>query len=228
MKIVKNYLTNGQYITGEMVKRAIFLHHTIGLSTASAWRWWNSTPDRVGVAYIIDLDGTITECFDPKYWAFHLGIKGDDDFQEKTSIGIELVSAGPLHYIDGEYRFYPLWPNKARFTVMDKNKVKVLDNPWRGELLYHQYTDAQISALDELVDTLRLQFKDIRYSKSPQDVLGYNPDIIKSHLSGIWSHTSVRKDKNDIYPDERIIRLLAKWVNEDIPKKPESKAEKKA
>ena len=97
MEIVKKYLTNGQYVSTEDEKRSVILHHTVSLNADSAWRWWNTTPERVGTQYIIDRDGTIIECFDPKFWAFHLGVVGDDNWHESHSVAIEIVAAGFVH-----------------------------------------------------------------------------------------------------------------------------------
>ena len=55
MDIVKKHLTNGQYLTTKDEKYSQFLHHTVSTNAMSAWRWWNSTPDRVGTPFIIDL-----------------------------------------------------------------------------------------------------------------------------------------------------------------------------
>ena len=63
MDLVKKHLTNGQYLTTQDEKFSQFLHHTVSTNAMSAWRWWNSTPDRVGTPYIIDRDGSIMECF---------------------------------------------------------------------------------------------------------------------------------------------------------------------
>lgn len=208
MKIVKNYLTNGQYQVEEYTKKSIFLHHTIGLSTKSAWRWWNHTPDRVGTPYIIDLDGVITECFDPRYWAWHLGVKGDDNFHEKHSINIELVSGGPLRMVGDEFRFYPIWPNKTHFTVIPPSGVTKLKEPWRGHEYYHKYTTKQMKALNDLLMLLYQDFPSIGYEQDSKTFFEYNPSVLNKHIGGIWSHSTVRKDKNDIYPDRRLIRVI--------------------
>jgi N-acetyl-anhydromuramyl-L-alanine amidase AmpD len=217
MEIIKKPLTNGQYLNDPIDKKAIFLHHTVGLSAMSAWRWWNTTPDRVGTAYIIDLDGTVIECFDPIYWAYHLGIKSPDKFMEKHSIGIELVSAGPLRFEANEFRFYPLWPNKTRFTVIPKEEVIEIKGGWRGFNYYHKYTDKQISSLEELLNGLLNLFPNIRYEVPVKDIMAYNPDVITKKLGGIWSHTTVRDDKNDLYPDKRIISVVRKATEVMFP-----------
>ena len=139
MDIVKKPLTNGQYLTTVYEKKSMFLHHTVSTNAMSAWRWWNSTPERVGTPYIIDRDGTIFECFDPKVWAFHLGIVGDDNWHEKHSINIENVSAGPIREVDGDFRFYPLWPNKTRWTSIPADEVHIFSKPWKGHKHWHLY-----------------------------------------------------------------------------------------
>ena len=36
----------------------------------------------------------------------------------------------------------------------------------------------------------------------------YDANIVKNNTPGIWSHTSVRKDKQDTYPDDRLMAML--------------------
>src|SRR3972149_4662478 len=90
-------LNNLQYYPKANQKTMIFWHHTAGTTAQGAIDWWNQTPVAVGTAYLIDRDGTIFEVFDPKLWAYHLGVKNDDDYIEKNSIGIEIVAAGQLY-----------------------------------------------------------------------------------------------------------------------------------
>ena len=35
-----------------------------------------------------------------------------------------------------------------------------------------------------------------------------NENVIKTKRPGIWTHTNVRKDKQDSYPDHRLFELL--------------------
>jgi len=208
MDLVKKHLTNGQYLTTEDEKRSYFLHHTISTNAMSAWRWWNSTPDRVGTPYIIDRDGVITECFDPKHWAFHLGVKGDDNYHEKHSINVELVSAGPLRLVDGEYRFYPLWPNKLRFTTIDAAEVHVFKKPWKGHKYWHAYTDDQLESLKWLIGKNVLDFATLDISNDIDKIFEYDPSVIENHTPGIWTHGTVREDKSDPFPYPPLIKAL--------------------
>lgn len=211
MNIVKNYLSNGQYITQIYEKRSIVLHHTVGLSANGAWRWWNSTPERIGTPFIIDRDGTIIECFDPKAWAYHCGVKGDNDYLEKYTIGIELVSAGPLRKIGDKYYFFPMWPNKVSAKEIDPSEIVEFPNLWRGYQYFHKYTDSQIRALGELMKHLYENFPSLQRPSEPEEFYQYNEKAILGKYEGILSHTTVRADKSDIYPDERIIELVSSF-----------------
>lgn len=215
MDIVKKYLTNGQYLTQRYDKFSQFLHHTISTNAMSAWRWWNSTPDRVGTPYIIDRDGSIIECFDPQMWAFHLGIKGDDNWHEMHSINIELVSAGPLYYEEEEFRFYPLWPNKMRYTVIPNDQVHSFPKPWKGFKHWHIYTEDQLESLKWLIGKNTLNFPKLEFKNDVEAIFEYNKKVIDQHLPGIWAHCTVREDKSDVFPYPPLIKAL-KEVQEEL------------
>lgn len=199
MEIIKKHLTNGQYVTSIFEKLSLFVHHTSGTTAKGAWRWWNSTPDRVGTADIVDRDGSIIECFDPSMWAYHLGVKNDDNWHEKHSIGIEIVSAGRLYFDEGEYRFYPLYPNKMRYITIPEDEVHVFKKPWRGHRYFHKYSEAQIKSLCTLIKDLVLDYN-IPLQESIESFYEFNDNVIDKHLPGLWSHSTVRRDKDDIAP----------------------------
>lgn len=206
LQIEEKHLTNGQYLTQVYKKIALFYHHTISTNPASPWRWWNSTPQRVGTAYIVGRGGEVIECFDPTMWAWHLGVRGDDNYMEKHSIGIELVSAGPLKHMGGEFRFYPLWPDQRHFTTIPEDEVYELD--YKGELYWHKYTDEQIETTIELTNLILKANKGIKVQKDLEGFYQFNEDVVDKHLPGLWAHSTVRKDKSDIYPDMRLIEAI--------------------
>lgn len=202
MEILKTKrLKNDQFYPLSQNKDQIFWHHTAGLSADGAINWWNQTPDHVGTAYVIDRDGKVYETFDPKCWGYHLGVKGDDDQIEKKSIGIEIVSGGQLYKNNDDFFFFPLYPNKAGFKQIDPKEVWEMEDEWRGFKYYHSYTDAQIESLIALTKQLIVDFK-IKVQENFEGIefYNFNDDIYKQHLQGIWSHSSVRNDKNDIVP----------------------------
>lgn len=217
-KIVKRYLTNGQYYAEKLKKTVVFLHHTAGTSAQGAWAWWNQTPDRVGTAYLLDRDGTIYECFDPKSWAYHLGVRGDDDSQEKNSIGIELVAAGALRG-EGKNIFMPLFPNKAGSVTIKPDEICKLEKPWVNGDSYHAYTDEQIIALCQLLLKLKSDFPELVYPKAfTEKELTYNPDVIAKDFKGIYSHHVVRKDKDDVFPQPNLILAINETLKSKVSK----------
>ena len=208
-KIIKKYLNNGQYLPAQHTKHAIFLHHTAGTTAQGAWAWWNQTPDRVGTAYIIDRNGDIYECFDPKAWAFHLGVKGDDDSQEKNSIGIEVVAAGHLLGPNNN-TFMPLFPSTAGSRIIDEGAICKLEKPFRNYKNYHAYTDEQIIAICQLLGKLKSDFPTIPLPKEfNEKSFEFNKDIIAKDLKGLFPHSAVRADKNDVFPQPNLIKALS-------------------
>jgi len=208
MQIVKKHLSNGQYHTVKHEKNSLYLHHTESTTAMSAWRWWNSTPEVVGTAYIIDRDGVIYECFDPAVWAYHLGITHHGHWHNKHSIAIELVSAGKLYFESGQYRFYPLWPNKQRYTVIPENEVHKLSKPWRGFEYYHNYNEDQLESLKWLIGRLILDFPTIKFDNPVKEIFDYNRKVIEERIPGMWSHATVRTDKTDVFPQPTLIKAL--------------------
>lgn len=209
MEIVKRYLNNLQYYPQVKNKIMIFWHHTAGTSADGAISWWNQTPEKVGTAYVIDRDGKIIETFEPNRWAYHLGVKGDDDVADKDSIGIELVAVGQLYKEGAEFVFYPLFPSKVGRKVIPTNEVAILDTPWKGFKYYQKYTDKQIESLIWLTKKLQKDFN-IPTQVDFKNFFEYNKDVITAgiHTPGIWSHTTVRQDKNDVVPYPEFLKRV--------------------
>lgn len=215
MEIIKRYLGNNQYLHEPEEKKSIILHHTAGSTADGAISWWNQTPDRVGVAYVLDRDGKIYEVFDPSNWAFHIGINGDDNFYEKHSIGIEIVGLGHVEKIEGKFRFCPFGVNnKVGQRIVPSEDVIELKAPYRGQKYFHKYTDAQIKALDELIRYLVKTFKITLQTETLEETLPYYPKLLKTHDSGIYTHGMFRNDKDDIYPDTRLLDMVNKIIIE--------------
>ena len=42
----------------------------------------------------------------------------------------------------------------------------------------------------------------------PKEAFGFNEDAYYGRVKGLWTHTSVRKDKFDCYPDPYLVELL--------------------
>lgn len=228
-------LKNVQFYAGEFKKKHIFWHHTAGTTADGAITWWNQTPDRVGTAYVIDRDGTIYEVFDPKWWGFHLGVKtsegGDpNEMDEKQSIGIELVSAGHL-YPDGLGNMvqYPLYPNKSAKNIIKADDVWDMgDTKWHGFQYFQKYTDKQIESLIWLTKKLSTDFK-IPIQDDLMGIFEYNPKFEKELPAGVFSHSTVRKDKEDVIPHPSFLeKIKAAFPSKKVdPPKDDAKTTKK-
>jgi len=181
-------LSDAQYLQESFPKDLIVLHHTAGASARSTFDWWQTgQPQRIATAYIVERDGTIFEVFDPRFWAFHLGLAGTDGSAERRSIGIEMASEGWL-----EERGEELLAFGRPFggAVYDHGKR------WRGHRFFAAYTPEQVGAAIRLVDHLCEVFSIPR--RTPADPLGFDRALFV--YRGVLGHHQVRADKTDLHP----------------------------
>jgi N-acetyl-anhydromuramyl-L-alanine amidase AmpD len=202
-----------QYFQEEHPKKQIYLHHTAGNANGEqVFAGWASNSERIGTCVSISgngkgtVDGQIIQGFSSKHWAYHLGLKQDVftkagvKYQslDKISIGIEICNWGQLTLKDGKFYNYV---NRE----VPASEVCTLDKPYKGFKYYHNYTDAQIASVKELLLLWKEKYKiPLSYS---EDIW----DISKRALSGepgVYTHNSVRKDKVDIYPHPKMIEML--------------------
>lgn len=198
---LKSPLHSNQYYPEIFPKKYIFLHHTAGTDVAGAISWWNSKPDHVATALIIDRDGKVYQCFNPNYWSYALGVKGAT-FVEKASVQIEIVAGGKLDKRGGEYFI------QGTRDKINPEEVVEFKNFYRECYFYHKYTPAQIKAVTDLLPGLCELYKIKPQNGGLTNFWYYNKDWIKTAPSGIWSHSTVRSDKSDIMPQKEFIEAL--------------------
>jgi len=201
-----------QYYQGVYTKKHIILHHTAGGSAASSIAGWAANPEHIATPYVVDRNGDIFECFDPKYWAYSLGVKGLTSL-EKATIAIEITCYGALTIAskndvpppgkNPQYKKGDLITYTNRVIPIDK-AVK-LDKPFRGFEYWEAYTPEQIAALKQLLPYLVDKFKIILQADRKNFWEYQNPATLPM---GIFSHTTVRKDKIDIFPQKEIVDLV--------------------
>lgn len=201
----------GQYFDEATPKISIFLHHTAGGGAEEAVRWWNQTPERVGTALFVERDGRALQCCEIATWAWHLGVTYANTKQNKLGIGIELVSRGfvipEVKDKETTYYAYPLWPLKTQRVKIPTDQVVELDQTWRGFKFWHKYTDEQVKTTVELMKYLVKRF-DIKVQKDLTKFWEYDESVAKQNKPGIWAHTTVRKDKFDIFPQPSLIKAI--------------------
>jgi N-acetyl-anhydromuramyl-L-alanine amidase AmpD len=202
-----------QYIAEEHPKKQIYLHHTAGNADGvKVFQHWEGNQERIATCVTISgpgqgcVDGQIIQGFSSKHWAFHLGLK-ESTFQkaglpykslDKISIGIEICNWGQLTQKDGKF-----------FTYVNRelpaSQVCELEKPFKGHKFFHNYTDAQIESVKQLL----LLWKE-RYGiplDYYEDIWDITPRALKA-ASGVFTHNSVRKDKVDVYPHPKLIQML--------------------
>ena len=205
-----------QYINEETNKIQIYLHHTAGNSNPfNVYKDWETTPERIATCVVIAgkpnktdsfKDGLIVQGYSSKKWGFHLGLK-EATFQkfglpykslDRISIGIEICNWGQLTRKQG--KFYN-WIDKV---IPDEDVIE-LDTPFRGYKYFHNYTDAQIIAVEKL----------LRHWGDKYNIpLAYHDDIFEVNsralkgAPGVFTHCSVRYNKVDIYPHPKMIEML--------------------
>lgn len=206
-KIVQVRLNENQYYQEEFPKKQIVLHHTVSNGNAkSVMAWWASTPAKIGVAFIIDREGVIYQCFSSKHWAHHLGTKAKNNKQlNQESIGIEMCSWGGLTRkenpkLKGTPKFF-----STTSAEVPKEEVVKLDKPFRGFEYFQKYTDKQLKSLQLLLKYL-CQFYTIPKNYN-YEMWDYSKQAINGN-PGIYTHASYRKDKSDCFPYENLKELL--------------------
>jgi len=212
-EINRNHLLSSkQYIKQVHKKNQLYLHFTAGSPSAKGViNYWGGNAPRIATAYLIDGDrGGIFECFNPKYWSYHLGVKGTKGRLDKASIGIEICNYGPLKKKGNEFF---AWPNDFSSTKVDPSKVYTLQREFRGFYHYEAFTEDQIKATELLLEHLIKSYNINIQSSFDYSWFDYDESVIKNKKDGIWSHTTVRKDKCDLYPDHRIIEMLNRLAN---------------
>lgn len=212
MEIIKQQLSVDNYIREETKKNAIVIHHTAGShNPANVIAGWNSDAiGRIATHYVIGgigtngetkYDGVVYQAFDEKYYAYHLGIKGNQNRFDKQSIGIELCNYGyAIKSKDGKFYNYV---NR----VIPDNQVVDLGFKYRGYQYWQKYTDKQLESLELLIEDISKRHG-IPFTKLNCD---FHKDLLAlPTIKGIYTHTNFRNDKFDCYPYPKLLNSINK------------------
>lgn len=231
LQIYDNILTDEEYYKKETQKNTIWLHHTAGGSrpdwTIGGWEKdfqkdkdgkavldsnGNPKPLRVGTSFVIGRsssstdekiwDGKVLKAFEDIHWCYHLGINTSNSKElNSRSVGIEVCNYGPLTLAkDG--RFF----NYVNKPISEKDVVE-LSKPFRGYLYYEKYTDLQLENLRKLINYLKMRWNmEIESGIYNEEWFEYDEKWFS--LGGLRTHTQVRKDKFDMFPQPELIQML--------------------
>jgi uncharacterized protein YeaC (DUF1315 family) len=146
-KMNKYKLDSSFYHEDETQKHQIILMDSAnkGMNHLNIWEG-KSSCEEVGYKktspYSIDLDGTIYEHYDSKYYSTVFGLK---DVDEKL-IPITLVNEGCLSFSGKKKEFITWWGD-----IYGRGKDEVYMEKWRGGVFWAPYTEPQIESLVSLI-----------------------------------------------------------------------------
>lgn len=210
-------LPASHFFAQPQTKDLIVLHFTAGSSAEGAVSHWKAQSERIGTAYVISESGIIHEVFEPRAWAYHLGVSSQRDRNgdlvgprhDQRSIGIEIVNRGPLRRRGDElFWWFRDW---ATFYCKFSDRDRFVQGGFRGETYWASFTDAQYRALSSLVPDLCVEHG-IPFELPPDtkrlsfDLHGFFKDF-----KGVAAHQNFRSDKTDVGPAfdwDRFRRLM--------------------
>jgi N-acetyl-anhydromuramyl-L-alanine amidase AmpD len=196
-------LPEGEFINQSVPKDLIVLHYTAGSTVRSVYdSWMGKGSGSVATAYVVGLDGNIYEFFPPDRWAYHLGMKERNPgwYNDRRSIGIEMVNVGPLRP-DAERADQLNWWPKDYTTpyCLTSETGKYTRGVFRGCRYFASFPDAQVESVRALVDHLCREFNIPRVLPPLAKREEYDVRYFCS-FRGIASHQNFRSDKLDVGP----------------------------
>lgn len=196
-------LPESSYFPQRVPKDLIVLHATASSAARSVFETWkNPANTRIATAYVVERDGRIYEMFPPGCWAYHLGmrVRNPGHYNDRRSIGIEIVNPGPLRPDPEGGDTLNWWPENFRTPwCLISEKDKYVRREYRGFKYYASYTREQEAAVRHLVAWLCRRFAIPRVLPhvTLRDVC--DPDTF-CKFRGIAAHHNFRPDKFDVGP----------------------------
>ena len=212
------HLPEGEYIKKSTPKKWIMIHHTAGRHNPYRVidHWAKDNRGRVGTNYVIggvsadgkknEYDGKVLRAIDDEYFGWHIG-RGGKYIIKEQSLSIEICSAGGLKKRNGKW--YTWFGEEVH-----SSQVCVLKKPFRGYHAFQKYTHEQLKSLEALLKYLSkkhgINLKEGMQSlmEEGKNAFSWNKDICEAEIKGLISHTNIRKDKSDVFPQPELIELI--------------------
>ena len=145
----------------------------------------------------------MVQAFPEGGYGWHLG-KNGSQHMHTHSVGIEVCNFG--YVVNGK---------TYAGTRVDESQIVTLSKPFRGYKTWHRYSDAQIEELKkwilwvgerDSIDVRKGLVEEIK--KKGVDGFEFNEDAYYGRVKGMWTHTNVRKDKTDMFPQQELVDML--------------------
>ncbi|MCS7043755.1 MAG: N-acetylmuramoyl-L-alanine amidase [Bryobacteraceae bacterium] len=196
-------LSEACYWSQRVPKSLIVLHATASASARSVFEAWKSpSSGRVATAYVVERDGRIFEMFPPDCWAYHLGMKDRNPghYNDRRSIGIEIVNPGPLRPDPDGGDSLNWWPKNFREPWCRLSEPeKFVRRDYRGYGYWAAFTPEQEEAVRRLTEHLCRRFGIPRVLPPVSKRMMCDPDFF-CRFAGIAAHQNFRADKLDVGP----------------------------
>lgn len=221
LRIHHHHLPKGEYIEPHERKYGlgnhyVFIHHTAGWN--NPYRvidsWGRDSRGRVATEFVIggqkitdnnaSYDGQVLQAFPEGCQGWHLGKTGSG-LMARASVGIEICAFG---YLKNGKTYVGTTPHP--------DQISTLDQPFRGFDQWHKYSDEQIKSTEKLLEFIAERDNiDIREGLvtwirkfGPHKAFEFQEDAYKGTVKGLLTHTNVRKDKFDNFPQPELIDML--------------------
>lgn len=217
--IAKHYLPKEEYIQNEAptLNDFCFLHHTAGgcdpFRTIDMWA--KDDRGRIATEFLLGgpdirtgdttYDGVVVQAFPEGAQGWHLGATGSY-YMNRHSVGIEINNFG---YLD---------ENNKTYVGIQAHPSQIVELPeaFKKHKKWHRYSDAQIISLKKLLlyiaqrDNIDMRIGLVKWihEKGATQAFEFQQDAYDGKVKGLLSHTNVRKDKSDCFPQPELIDML--------------------
>ena len=216
LDIENYYLPKNEYVSGKFKNDYIILHHTAGWDNPKQVvdSWAKDTLGRVATEFVIGgqrctdgrsiYDGKIIRSYPEGNQGYHIG-KCGSNYMLLHSVGIELCNMG---YVKNGKTY-------VNTSVLPSQTVK-LKEPFRGFYNWHKYSDKQIQSLKELLlyiakrDNIDLHKGIYLWIKQEggAKAFEFHQDAYDGKVKGMITHSNVRPDKFDVFPQPELIDMI--------------------
>ena len=215
--IHRHYLPKGEYLKGPVKNDYIFLHHTAG--NPNPYRcidhWGRDSRGRIATEFVLgginhrngddEFDGVMVQAFPEGCQGWHLGKTGSG-FMNRHSVGLEICNMG---YLDKNYLTY------VGYKCIPE-QVTELEEPFKGKLYWHSYSDAQIRETEKWIKyvaerdeiDVRIGLQQFIKKYGPYKGFEFQSDAFYGKIKGLLTHTNVRKGKMDCYPHPDFVDMI--------------------
>ncbi len=221
LKIIQHHLPKGEYIEGEnginILNEYIFLHHTAGWNDPFKCidDWGRDDRGRVATEFVLGgqnikngdttHDGVLVQAFPEGGQGWHLGKTGSR-YMARHSVGIEICNFG---YLTDSGKTYVN-------TQAHDSQITTLSEPFHDHLKWHKYSDSQINILKKWILYVASRDNiDIReglqkwiIEQGANKAFEFQQDAYLGNVKGLLTHTNVRKDKTDCFPQPELVDMI--------------------